>query len=87
MASDESYITLVPAGASASGKTRLWAVWTADGVARLGVVSWFGRWRCYAFFPETKTVYERRCLRDIADFCESATRAKSKKAREADDGA
>jgi hypothetical protein len=40
----------------------------------LGEVRWFGRWRCYAFYPEPDTLYERQCLRDIADFCEARTR-------------
>lgn len=68
----ESYIAFVLAGASDSGKTQLWEVTTQDATI-LGVVSWFGRWRCYAFWPHQKTVYERRCLRDIADFCETET--------------
>lgn len=39
----------------------------------LGEVKWFGRWRCYSFFPKESTVYERTCLRDIALFCEVET--------------
>jgi len=41
--------------------------------ASLGEVRWFGRWRCYAFYPFAGTIYERKCLRDIADFCEKET--------------
>ena len=76
----ESYISFVLAGASASGKTQLWEV-TTENATILGVVSWVGRWRCYAFWPHQRTVYEKRCLRDIADFCESRTRAFNAKKR------
>jgi hypothetical protein len=53
-------------------KTRRWAVLTQEG-APLGAVRWFSRWRCYAFYPEPGTIYERQCLRDLADFCEEQT--------------
>jgi hypothetical protein len=32
----------------------------------LGFIKWFGRWRCYAFFPSPDCVFEQQCLRDIA---------------------
>jgi len=41
----------------------------------LGTVKWFGRWRAYCFFPGTNTVYEKTCLREIADFCQDMTTA------------
>lgn len=49
-------------------KTKVWNVIATDGDILLGVISWFGRWRTYAFFPEPQTVFERTCLRDISDF-------------------
>jgi hypothetical protein len=55
-------------------KTRTWDVRpTADPNTLLGQVKWFGRWRAYAFFPCADTVYERTCLRDLAQFCERQT--------------
>lgn len=36
-----------------------------DMSTRLGVIKWFGRWRQYAFFPETGTVFNTECLKDI----------------------
>lgn len=54
-------------------KTRVWTVFAIENESPLGVIKWFGRRRCYAFFPETQTVFERKCLRDIADFCEAQT--------------
>lgn len=41
--------------------------------SKLGEIRWFGRWWCYAFFPEAGTVFEQACLRDIAAFAEART--------------
>jgi hypothetical protein len=30
-------------------------------------------WRAYAYYPRTSTLYEKDCLRDIAQFCETET--------------
>ena len=57
----------------AAGKTQRWVVETLTGVS-LGHVSWFGVWRQYCMFPNEATVFERKCLRDIATFCETKTR-------------
>ncbi len=71
---------------SKSGKTFIWDVCgknindSGDGV--LGTIQWIARWRTYAFYPHQNTVYEKVCLRLIADFCETQTkkhRAKLKK--------
>jgi hypothetical protein len=35
---------------------------------RLGIVKWFGRWRQYAFFPETGTLFNKECLHDIEEY-------------------
>lgn len=35
----------------------------------LGMIKWYAQWRQYGFFPEEKTVFEKTCLHDIADFC------------------
>lgn len=46
----------------------------ADGFS-LGTVSWYGPWRCYGFTPTlaSPVVFEHRCLRDLAAFCEWLT--------------
>jgi len=68
------YIVFIDAGYSVSGKTRVWDVATKEDYEDLvGEVRWFGPWRCYAFYPYDKTVFEKTCLRDIADFCEEQT--------------
>ena len=55
-------------------KTRLWAVVSLEGGVRLGRIRWYGPWRKYSFYPEAATVFEKTCLRDIADFCEAQTK-------------
>lgn len=57
-----------------TGKTNRWQVVTLDGNTVLGSVHWWGAWRQYSFFPQPSTVFERQCLRDIADFCELKTK-------------
>lgn len=53
--------------------TKRWAVMPKDGPDRIGIISWYGPWRKYCFFPTPETVYEQVCLREIADFCEVQT--------------
>lgn len=55
-------------------KTQWWSVLTKDYNELLGSIHWFGRWRCYAFFPKPDLVFEKTCLRDIAFFCERLTK-------------
>ena len=34
---------------------------------KLGIIKWFSRWRQYCFFPVEGTIYNKDCLREIAD--------------------
>ena len=34
----------------------------------LGVISWFGRWRQYAFHPRPATTFNQGCLTTINDY-------------------
>lgn len=71
-----SFINIVPAGLSTSGKTKIWDVMDSDETFDLGTISWYGRWRGYAFYPSQymETIYEHKCLRIIADFLEAQTK-------------
>lgn len=71
----ESYITIQFAGKSPSGKTSLFEVIAVESGGLLGSILWYGPWRSYAFEPLALTVFEQRCLREIADFCERETKA------------
>lgn len=55
-----------------SRRTCIWDVNTRDGNP-LGEVRWFAAWRCYVFVPMDGTLYEKKCLRVIAGFCERQT--------------
>ena len=73
-------IKFVDEGIPAGAKTHVFRVETivdlVDATVEpiiLGSVKWFGRWRCYSYFPNDQTVYEEQCLRDIAAFCEEHT--------------
>jgi len=57
-------------------KTSVWNVVAKDGGVILGSVFWYCPWRRYVFGPtaDCDTVYEQRCLRDIADFVDSESR-------------
>lgn len=54
-------------------KTNVWDVKTSDGHFLLGQVRWFSRWRKYSFMPAPDTVFEERCLTDIAEWCQAWT--------------
>lgn len=64
-----------------SRRTKVWTVHSKypDGPSELGRIKWFARWRCYGFFPAVLTVYEKLCLRDIAQFCEEKTEEHKRK--------
>lgn len=70
----ESYIRIIEAGKSKSGKTNIWNVLTADRTKMLGIIAWFGQWRMYTFYPEPKTIFESQCLEEISEFTANATR-------------
>lgn len=55
-------------------KTRVWIIRAKRTDAFLGEISWFGRWRQYAFHPNAPTTFNDKCLREIADFCEIQTK-------------
>ena len=69
----KTFITLLFNGNSATGKTEVWTVETEDRNTILGEIKWNGAWRCYWFLPCDETGYEKKCLRDLADFCEELT--------------
>jgi len=58
-------------------KTKTWLVETKDDTP-LGIIHWYGAWRCYGFSPKPATVFEKVCLREIADFCERKTQEHKK---------
>lgn len=58
----------------AGERTSIWLVRSKENGFTLGFVKWYGPWRKYAYFPNSDTVYEETCNRDIADFIENETK-------------
>jgi len=60
---------------SESGKTKVWQVIAREDNCLLGHIKWYANWRQYAFYDDSdyECVFEKTCLRDIANFCEVAT--------------
>lgn len=56
--------------AESTGKTFVYHVINDFNQEVIGHIKWFGKFRSYSFFPLPDTVYEKVCLRDIANFCE-----------------
>lgn len=52
-------------------KTKIFGVVNKDTKAVIGIISWYGPFRKYSFFPSQNTVYETTCLKDIIAFIES----------------
>lgn len=69
-----NWIRFVPA--PGKPKTRVWWVATQNGSGCLGKVEWCGPWRKYVLAPHGGTVWEERCLRDVAAFCERKTQGR-----------
>jgi hypothetical protein len=61
--------------------TNTYEVLSKDNVI-LGTITWFSRWRKYAFNPLPDTTYEETCLREIAQFIEEETKAYKKVPKE-----
>ncbi len=72
------YVRFIHVGESASKRTLVWMVAGRGGDGaddfELGYVKWFAPWKTYSFEPHSGTVFEKRCLRDIAQFCEELTK-------------
>lgn len=55
-------------------KTKKWEVENEQSRYVIGVISWFGAWRKYAFYPCIDTVYDPDCLFTIGSFLEEKTK-------------
>jgi hypothetical protein len=69
-----SFIAFEFIATSQSGKTSIWLVVTQDSSRFvLGRIKWMAPWRKYVFHCKADTIYEKTCLREIAEFCETKT--------------
>lgn len=53
-------------------KTSRWTVYAVEGDVALGRIEWYGAWRQYVFYPESDCLFNRTCLRDLAQFLDDA---------------
>lgn len=53
-------------------RTRVFRVSSRQSGAELGEIKWYPHWRQYTFFP-VNAIFDRHCLREVAEFCESKT--------------
>jgi hypothetical protein len=69
-----TYVVIELAELPVPRKTSMWHVYAKAGRMFLGTIKWYGAWRGYALFPEGNTIFEQKCLREIADFIEKKSR-------------
>lgn len=72
------YMRFVVSGYSKSGKTAVVEVVNVTSGVRLGFINWYGPWRQYCFNPNSATIFNMQCLREIADICDNLTRNQRK---------
>lgn len=66
-----AFLTFVPSGTSASGKTKVWEV--RNGCLPLGEVAWYAHWRRYIFYTNNGIVFDSTCLEELAEFLKKET--------------
>jgi hypothetical protein len=49
-------------------KTKAYHVRSNINATYLGVISWWPHWRRYVFHPDSSTLYDVECLKEIVDF-------------------
>lgn len=68
------FLKFVEGPPSKSGRTKTWWVVQKQNDIHLGWIGWWGSWRRYAFYPKADTVYEEKCLAQIAEFIIAKTK-------------
>jgi hypothetical protein len=58
---------------SPGAKTNRWSVWSRHDSSVLGEVRWYVCWRQYVYIPLANKLYDKKCLREVAAFCEQVT--------------
>ena len=75
------YFVISDPKASTRGKTSIWSV--DDNYGSLGSIRWTSAWRRYIFLPAAETFFDAKCMRMLADFCDTKTREHKAKKQEA----
>ena len=64
---------------SKTGKTKVFEVLTLDNKIILGYIKWHGAWRKYTFHPESNTLFDNKCMIELARICEEKTKEQLKR--------
>lgn len=49
-------------------KTNIYTVYNKQYETTLGIIKWYSAWRQYCFYPWTNSIFNKDCMRFIADF-------------------
>lgn len=70
----KEYISFHLNHAKSTEKTKAFNVRGRTSQVYLGLIKFRPQWRKYVFEPEANTVYDHKCLVEIASFCEDQTK-------------
>lgn len=62
-----AFVRMEEWGTSASGRTRIYKVWSTANNSFLGDVKWYSPWRRYVFYPANGVLFDAACLKDITN--------------------
>lgn len=65
---ENPYINIVEQPPIRGRVTPVWWITSKSSGDLLGVIKWFGRWRCFCLFPEGNTIWNTGCLETINEF-------------------
>lgn len=71
-----SYLQFEPREPEGKRKTVIVDVVSVSSGTTLGEIRWHGPWRQFCFFPTPHTLFNKDCLREIADECSERTAAR-----------
>lgn len=67
------FIEIVQTGVSKTGRTKVFEVRNTTRTDDVpGSIIWHGPWRGYVYQCDQDTIYDSKCLKQIADFIEAA---------------
>ncbi len=61
-----------------TGKTKIYDVINRHSGFRIATVKWHGGWRKYCLFPESDTLFDEGCLKQISGFLRNLMDARKK---------
>jgi hypothetical protein len=67
------YLKVTEMRMDAKRTTMRYSVCAVDGSGQMGTIKWYSPWHGYCFFPFGETVFDKGCLRQVADWCHELT--------------